>query len=122
MATRAPEPKFAPADLVKYNNAGEYIVLAVSDELGFNRYHLLNIENGTQEVAATHELTKIKADIFEADEQLMQDILVEPETQENKKSRFRSLQPNELDELARKRTEPATDKQTTWAIRIFKGN
>jgi hypothetical protein len=113
MATAPPASKFAPADLVKYRNTGEYIILSISNEIGFNRYHLLNIENGQEQMANTFELEKIPVDILEITED-------EFETKPEKK-RFKTIQPEELDNLSKKTTEPTTDRQTSWAVKIFKG-
>ena len=38
-----------------------------------------------------------------------------------KKARFQQLNQEELDQLAKKRTEATTDRQTVWAVKIFKG-
>ena len=63
MATRAPVPKFEPADVVYYNDKGQYIVLGVETNLGFNRYHIMSLENGGKEIASRHELTKVHSNI-----------------------------------------------------------
>jgi hypothetical protein len=47
--------------------------------------------------------------------------MIEGEEPKEKKARFKILNPQELDDLAKKRNEPSTEKQTSWAIRILKG-
>ena len=119
MATAGPVPRFAPADLVKYQGEGDYLVLSVTNVLGFNKYNLINIRNGEQVQASSHELQKIHDDILKKDDEETEER--EEESKNIPKSRFNTLLPEELDELAKKRTEPGTDKQTKWAIKIFKG-
>ena len=122
MATAAPVPKYSPSDLVKYKDKGQYIVLSVQTNLGFNKYHIMNIEDGHSEQASSHELTKINTNIPKKEEDIETPEENIEELNENVvKPRFKTLKPEELDDLARKRTEKTTDKQTTWAIRIFKG-
>ena len=125
MAAYTHRPKFAPADLVKYKNAGQFIVLSITRQLGFNKYNIISIENGEFHVANTHELTKINNAILgdESDgSEFEEDIQpIEKLTEKVNKSRFKSLNQEELDQLAQKRTERATDKQTTWAVKILKG-
>ena len=115
MVTYAPAPAFAPSDIVKYRNNGQYIELSITSHLGFNKYNLMSIENGTQEVASAFEMEKIGRNNSDTDEEIS-------ETTENQEeTRFKHLNKEEIDELAKKRTEPTTEKQTIWAIKIFKG-
>jgi hypothetical protein len=117
MATSGPHPKFSPGDLVKFKNSGEYIVLSLTNEIGFNKYQLLNIDNGQQEIAHSFEIEKIgSADILTTEDEELIEIPQEP-----KNKRFKSMKQEELDNLAKKRSEPATDKQTLWAVNILKG-
>ena len=120
MATAKPVPRFAPADLVKYQGEGEYMVLSVNNVLGFNKFQLINIRNGQQVQASSHELQKIRDDILKAEEDEESEVFEGNETVVPK-ARFTTLNAEELDNLAKKRTEPGTDKQTKWAIKIFKG-
>ena len=118
MAAWAPSPSFAPSDLVKFKNSGQYIVLSVTSSLGFNKYHLMNIENGQQEMASAYEMEKIGKKLFGCpteDEEFDKNTEIQPE------NRFKTLKEEEIDELAKKRTEPTTEKQTSWAIKILKG-
>ena len=45
----------------------------------------------------------------------------EESEKKEEKPRFKTLSEQELDELQKKKTEPSTDKQMKWAVRIFKG-
>ena len=119
MATASRPPKFKPSDLVKYKDQGQYIVLSITNILGFNKYNIINIQNGEYEQAAIHEISKLGETIFNKENEEMEES--DDETEEKKK-RFPTLQPEDLDKIAQKRTEKATDKQTAWAIKIFKGN
>ena len=120
MATTIPVPRFKVADLVQLKDSEEYIILGIRNELGFNVYNLMNTKTGQEIQANSHEMKKILDDILESDESDGEEELIQVEENDNK-PRFKLLQPEEIDKLAKKRTEPATDKQTTWAIKIFKG-
>ena len=122
MATKAPVPGFQPADVVYYGDKGQYIVLAVEASLGFNRCHIMSLENGEKEITNRHELTKVHSNIVGKPEDIpIPDEKVEELNGNDNKPRFKTLNAEELDDLARKRTEKATDKQTTLALKIFKG-
>ena len=115
MATAPRAARFKVSDLVKFNNSGEYIILAITNELGFNTYHIMDTKNGNEERANSHQLQKIQDLLLPSSDTEEEMEIVE------EKTRFKLMTQEEIDELAKKRTEKATDKQTTWAIRIFKG-
>ena len=122
MATARAKPRFSPADIVRYQGQEEYVVVSVTNLLGFNKYNLLNLKNGEKIQASSHELQKIYGEKLMGDEESDEEIeeILAPEQMETKQ-RFGVLNEQQLDELAKKRTEPGTDKQTKWAIKIFKG-
>ena len=60
MSTAKQSPKFKPADIVLYKNNPDYIVLSVSNigQKGFNKYTIMNINNGQSMQVSSHELSK----------------------------------------------------------------
>ena len=90
MLTACPVPQFAPADLIIYQGSGEYVVLSVNNILGLNKYNLLNIKNGHQIQASTHELQKIYGTTLMGEENYDEMQLNE---EMDKKSRFNILEP-----------------------------
>ena len=92
MVTARAKSKYKPADLLKYKGDGEHIVLSVCN-LGFNKYKIMDIE------------TEFFNEKMETESQ----------------PRFKTLEEKEIDEIAKKQSEPTTDRQTAWAVRIIKG-
>ena len=58
--------------------------------------------------------------ISEIDE-IDNDMAFENESEKENTGRFKNLKPSEIDDLAKKKTEATTDRQTTWAVKIFRG-
>jgi len=132
MANANPHPKFSSGDIVNYRGQSTCVVLSTSNQLGFNVYHLLELDTGYTIRSSAHEIASavdsnvIDLPDIEVELPVMDDDLVELGEQtavkkETKPARFKILDDNELDELASKRTEKTTDKQTAWAVKMFKG-
>lgn len=120
MATTMPHPKFSPGDIVSYRGKSTCVVLSTTNELGFNIYHLLDLDSGVSIRSSAHEIiSAVEANIIN-----LPDIELEPTSPEKTptKARFQLMNDGELDDLASKRTEKATDRQTSWAVKVFKGN
>ena len=118
MAVQAPVPRFLPGDIVSYQGQGRYTVLSISNQIGFNLYNILETSTGEQKTTSVLNLERILEVENDNNEE---DIQVTDEIEEKEKPRFKQLSEQELDDLQRKKTEPSTDKQMKWAVKIFKG-
>ena len=115
--------------------AGEYVrtdgrtcyVDHVSNTLGYNEYHLIDIDSGTQLKRARYQLEPMVAlnlvavpdDNFER----MADTMYIPheKPQKETKKRFADVSVTELDQIEENRTSKRTRQQTVWAVSVFKG-
>ena len=118
MVTARARPQFKPADLVKYKGDGEHIILSSYNILGFNKYQIMNIENGVKNEASTHELEKIHKDILKDEPNEEFDMI---EIKQKTQPRFKSLGEEQINEIAKKKSEATIDRQTAWAVHIIKG-
>lgn len=125
----APVPKFTAGDLVNFRGSTTCVVVSSWDQLGFNRYKLLDLDNGREIQASTHDLREIpvasvdtEMDFSENNGPAPSDVNTPaPEEASGGSARFQQRTEQEIDYLASQRTEKNTDKQTSWAVRIFKG-
>ena len=121
MAVQAPIPRFAPGEIVSCDGQGQYIVLSISNEIEFNLYHLIETNTGEKRTCSAMHLEKNGMTIEEEKKEDAIEIEEGINEEKNEKKRFKTLSEQELDDLQRRRTEPSTDKQMRWAVRIFKG-
>ena len=122
MAVQAPVPRFFPGDLVNYKGQGKYVILSVNSDMGFNMYKLMEKTTGEEITSSVINLERILEVVQESNEE--EGVHSEPEQEKNEKEgnpRFKTLTEKELDDLQKKKTEPSTDKQMKWAVKIFKG-
>ena len=120
-----PTSKFSPGDMVIFRGKSTCLVQSSSNQLGFNRYRLLDLDKGWEIVGSSHEITKVS--VLHADTDLMSEFDVgnraasTSDAKQARRPRFQAKSAKKIDELASKKTEKSTDKQTTWAVRIFTG-
>ena len=121
-----PEPAVLPGMIVFCENK-MCNVENVSNTLGFNIYHLVDVYTGERMQKPRHELEF--SGISLADENNEEDIVehileMERNTVEEpkpKKKRFADITENELDNIALNRNSKNTRNQTMWGVAIFKG-
>ena len=118
MASWQPIPRFSPGDLVTYRGETTCLVSSINNQLGFNRFKLLDLDRGYEIIASSHEMV-----LFEPENKLSVniDIPALDTAREPAPKRFKTKSDSEVDELAKRRTETSTDRQTEWAVRIFRG-
>ena len=122
MAVQAPVPRFFPGDIVSVQGEGRYVVLNISNDIGFNLYHLLETNTGEKKTCSVLNLERILEVEGETQTDIKEEIKIDQKEEKNEENpRFKVLTEVELDDLQRKKTEPSTDKQMKWAVRIFKG-
>ena len=106
-------------------------IQAVENKLGFNVYICIDIDSGVILRKSRYEVEKIDppfADLpdimFEDPEAESQEpdvaLPIDEDTEEETK-RFKSVSDEDLDHLAKNRNSHMTQKQTTWAVKIFRG-
>ena len=119
MASAAPAPKFCPGDLVVYRGFKTCAMVGVCPTFGFNRYSVMDLDNGASITAYAHELAPASLDNIVLQE--VEFVEVESLGLQPPKKRFKQLSTNEIDKLAAQRTEKSTDRQTNWAVKLFRG-
>jgi hypothetical protein len=106
------------------------IVMNVERALGFRQFHLLMAKDGSRVIAHKHEIEiPPQPEMFLPDEDLEMTKNEEPQDQpsteikneRNDQQRFVVPNENDLEELAVARLSKATQHQTTWAVRVFRG-
>ena len=64
MALQAPVPKFSPGYLVSFNGKGQYLVLSVTNEIGFSLYNVLETNSDEERTGSVLNLEKINTEIL----------------------------------------------------------
>lgn len=123
MAYQAPPPKFTGGDLVNFRGNTTCVVLSSWNQLGFNRYKLVNLDNGAEIHASSHDLVEIPVASVDTEVHFTDEYGPAPsDINKPAGARFERKTEEEINVLASKKTEKSTDRQTSWAVRIFKGN
>ena len=94
-------------------------MVGVWPTFGYNRYRVMDFDNRASITAYVHELAPASLDnmVLEGVEFVdLEGLGLQPP-----KKRFKELSTNEIEKLAAQRTEKSTDRQTNWAVKLFRG-
>ena len=128
-------------DIVEFRRHGvsrTCLITAVTNDLGFNDYHMCDMDTGDQVSGNGPELspvTMITSDLFDAwtddvqassvptsvSSQISDSTATRPQHTQPAKSRFAQVSEGDLDRLAEARMSENTKAQTKWGTQIFKG-
>ena len=96
----------------------------IENKLGFNVYICIDMDSGVVLRKSRYEIEKIEGEMVD----LPDNFFEKPEVPENdgedtedETRRFQSVSDQDLDNLAENRNSYMTRKQTSWAIKIFRG-
>jgi hypothetical protein len=119
-------------DLVLYEGQFHVVEGVQTSQLGYKTYKVSNVETGTVVCVAKHKLEAIHMeevdDIPEMNWNVelgdLDDQVESVEVHELKPgaSRYADLTDKDLDEVAKSRLSDRTERQTRWAVSLFKGN
>ena len=119
------------------------MILSVTSELGFRRFHLIDLDDGKQYLAHKHELSKYKTvndneqgsgdesdedeksdqmhNIDESSEEPMPEVPQPEVKQPELPSRFATTSEQDLADIESHTKAKTTHNQTKWGVKIFKG-
>ena len=112
---------------VCYLGAKSVLILNITAQLGFNKYHVIDIDTGEQAMVHRHELFK-SAEVNlrdDSDDDLQIDVKENDAINENENEqpnqRFATTTEEDLNNIESNTKAQTTHNQTKWGVKIFKG-
>ena len=131
MASFQPQRLLQKGDHV-YCEGRTCFIQHISNTLGFNEYHMVDIDSGVLLKRPRYKLEYVPVEVLAVgaladdtsfDEEIKENETVakSPKNEGNTKKRFASVSVQELDEIELNRNSSRTKMQTNWGVGVFRG-
>lgn len=136
------QQQFSVGETVKVRN-NVCQILSITNALGFNRYHVIEVDTGKSHNCSKYEMekapeffacfnTEMTDDNTEDGNMMIEDeddfvidenmaMVDQPQVAVNPTARFPNVSDEDLNQLAEEKNSNQTKKQTSWAVKILKG-